>query len=134
MGRLLPARFEQAIYSIVGFDSEATSTAVCDSDGSDWFGSIARNILGKDAGFHLSRVTGFPEGSCYKYVTKNRIARRKAPAYLLRALLRSEQGEPFLRAIMDGSEAKWWRDFQQAASVGSKVLEFTKSELSRVGK
>lgn len=77
-----------------------------DSSDRDWFVEMARSLLGKDAGLALHLITGFEERTCYRYTAGD----TKPPAYVLRALLRSEQGQPFLHAIMDGCEARWWTD------------------------
>jgi hypothetical protein len=99
----------------VGSDSE-TSVA---SDSEDWFGSIARQLLGKDAGFGLHLATGFPEGSCYKYVTPKKP--RQPPGYLIRALLRTDGGYQWLAAIMDGSDAEWWRELQHTRRLAEAI-------------
>jgi hypothetical protein len=87
------------------------------SDSDDWFGSIARQLLGKDAGFGLHLVTGVPEGSCYKYTTRKPENRRQPPGYLIVQLLRSEQGRQWLSALMHGSTAQWWQDLELALRI-----------------
>lgn len=106
-----------AIYPTVGSGSEFPIAVANGSDDADWFGEMARGLLGKDAGLHLHYITGFPERTCYYYAS----GERKPPAYFLRALLRSEQGASFLRALMDGCTAPWWLDHQRAASAADKV-------------
>lgn len=98
-------------------------TSGLDSDNSDWFGSLARPLLGKEPGVALHYMVGddFPISTCSKYVAKTESSRRQPPGYLIRALLRSDQGEPFLRAIMDGSTAKWWIEFQQFEVKSNKL-------------
>ena len=93
----------------------------CDSDDSDWFGSIARSLLGKDAGFALHLITGAPEGSCYKYTTRQAGSRRQPPGYLLRSILRSDQGWQFLAALMDSSDAPWWCELKRARRVAEAI-------------
>lgn len=104
--------------------------SVTEQSGSDdengWFSSMAR-MLGKDAGLALSVITGFPERTCYYYASGD----RKPPAYFLRAILRSEQGEPFLRAVMDGCDQEWWRDFVAAADIGRTALAKAKQQIQK---
>jgi hypothetical protein len=97
------------------------STAASDNDDSDWFGSIGRTLLGKDAGFALHLLTGTPEGSCYKYVTTQPASRRQPPGWLIVQLLRTDQGRTWLNAFMDGSEAEWWCDFQRAQRIAEAI-------------
>lgn len=101
-------------------DSETTDRT--DSDGSDWFYKMAQPLLGKDGGLALSVLTGFEERSCYRYVTADKDKRRPPPGYLLRTLIRSELGEPWLRALMDGCDAKWWLAMQRECRVGRSAL------------
>ena len=85
-----------------------------DSDDSEWFADMARGLLSKDAGFALHVITGFEERTCYRYAAGD----TKPPAYFLRAILRSDQGEPFLLALMDGCEARWWVDYKRHHRMG----------------
>lgn len=95
-------------------------TAASDSDDSDWFGSIGRALLGKDAGFALHLLTGTPEGSCYKYVT-TQPSRRQPPGWLIVQLLRTDQGRTWLNAFMEGSEAEWWREHQRTERIAEAI-------------
>lgn len=97
--------------------SDQISTAESGSDDCDWFGELARGLLGKDAGLHLHCITGYPERTCYYYAS----GARKPPAYFLRALLRSEQGASFLAALMSDCDAKWWREHQRASAAADKL-------------
>lgn len=101
-----------------GSGSEITSAL--DSDGSDWFGELARPLLGKEPGVALHYIVGddFPISTCAKYVAKTEASRRQPPGWLIRELVRSKQGEPFFRAIMDGCTAEWWLDFQRHERMG----------------
>ena|SRR5690348_6274144 len=90
--------------------TEIVPTAVSGSDDDRWFPNVAKILLGKDAGYALHLITGFPERTCYYYAS----GERKPPAFFLCKLLRSDQGAPFFASIMDGSQAQWWRDLQQA--------------------
>jgi hypothetical protein len=97
--------------------SERKSPTQNDSDDCGWFADLARPLLGKDAGLALHYVTGFPESSCYKYASGD----RKPSGYLIRALLRSEQGAAWLAALMDGSDAEWWREHQRALRIIAQI-------------
>lgn len=100
------------------------SDGISAQTGSEFFASVCKTIFGKDAGLHLHYATGVPERSCYRYAS----GEREVPVLMLRAILHSDQGEPFLAALMDGCAAQWWVDRQHAAFVGSQVLEITKRE------
>lgn len=102
----------------IGSDPDPSET----DDESDWFAKIAWLLLGtNDCGFALNVACGSPESSCYKYVTKNKTARRQPPAYLIRTLLRSEQGWQWLCGIMDGAEPDWWRDTKRARLIKEAI-------------
>ena len=85
--------------------SRTPNTDQMDSDGSEWFVDVAQPLLaGTDAGLALHLLTGIEERSCYRYAAGD----RKPSGYLVRQLLRSEQGNIWLSAIMDGAEPRWW--------------------------
>lgn len=92
-----------------------------DSDGNGWFVAMASALLGKDAGYHLHLITGFEERTCYRYAAGD----RKPPGYFICALLRSEQGAQFLAAIMDGSNAEWWRELERAKRIAAQVEQLS---------
>lgn len=106
----------------IGRGRHVRSASVTDQtdsdDGNDWFVSLIRSLLPKDAGFALHIITGFEERTCYRYANGD----RKPPGYLLRQLLRSEHGAQFLAALMDGSDAQWWRDLERERRVGAAAL------------
>ncbi len=102
----------------IGSDSEST----VGSD-SEWFFEASQQLLGKDAGYALSLLTGLPEGSCYKYVKRKPTDRRKPPGYLIRQLLRSPQGKSWLNAIMDGSDAEWFTRLQRAERIADAIKD-----------
>lgn len=101
---------------------------VTDQSDSDWFATMAQSLLGKDAGLHLSIITGFVERTCYRYASGD----RKPPAYFLRALLRSDQGWTWLSAVMDGSTAAWWRDHQLALRK-AKLFDQARRIMAEIG-
>src|SRR4051812_46783736 len=116
----LPVALEIASGAVVGSGTELVSDATA-KDEDDWFGQIGRQILGKDAGLHLHHLTGLPEGSCYKYVTRQPHNRRQPPGFLLRQILRSTMGRQFLAGLMDGADCGWWNDLQRAERIASAL-------------
>lgn len=89
-----------------------------------WFSETCIEQWGDNAPADLKFWTGYPERSCYRYTSGD----RAAPLDVFRKIVRSDQGEPFLRALMDGCQSEWWLEFQHAAEVGAKVLEITKRD------
>lgn len=85
-----------------------------DSESAGWFADLARPLLaGADSGFVLKCLTGHDdERTCYRYASG---ATKAVPAYFFVQILRSEQGQQWLNAAMDGCQARWWREFQSAA-------------------
>jgi hypothetical protein len=104
----LPAPLEPAIISTDQSGEDSAQT------GSEFFASVCKTIFGKDAGLALSLATGVPERSCYRYASGD----RDVPVLVLRAILHSDQGEPFARALMDGCTADWWIEFQKHERMG----------------
>ncbi len=86
--------------------------------GSEFFASVCKAIFGKDAGLALSLATGVPERSCYRYASGD----REVPVLMLRALLHSEQGQPFHAALMEGCTAQWWTELERSARVGATAI------------
>ena len=115
----LPAPAPSAIIPASASGSEIAITSASDSENSDWFGCVARALLGKEPGVGLHYITGFPVSSCEKYAAKTEASRRQPPGYFIRELIRSKDGEPFLRALMDGCTAQWWIEFQRHARMGA---------------
>jgi hypothetical protein len=104
--------------------SEATEVAISSTDqagaisaqtGSEFFASVCKAVFGKDAGLHLHYATGVPERSCYRYAS----GQREVPVLMLRAILHSDQGAPFMAALMDGCTAPWWLEFQRHRRMGA---------------
>lgn len=103
---------------------EIAATAHADSDDENWFGKLAQQLLcGTDAGFALNLLTGVPERSCYRYAS----GERDPTGWFVRQLLRSEQGQTWLNAIMDGSDVRWWREQQLAAKLHALLKPFLQS-------
>jgi hypothetical protein len=98
--------------------SEKSNAPASGSDPDEWFPKAAPILLGdKDTGLLLHYALGrvYPLSSCYAYVQRNRP--RAVPDHLVRKLIRSEQGEPWFRAYMDGCTAQWWLDVQDAIKI-----------------
>lgn len=123
-----------AISATPGNGSELSITPGCESDADDWFYNAAQQLLGKDAGLHLHYITGYPQSSCYAYVTKIKANRRRPPDHFLRKLFHADQGEPFHEAFMAGCKAKWWLERQRAAegaAEGDRLLRGLLAEIER---
>lgn len=86
---------------------------------SSWFSDVCRQLVRKDAGLALHLLTGFEERTCYRYAAND----RKPPGYFIRALLRSAQGEMWLAALMDGSDATWWKELQKARRIAEVMRD-----------
>ena len=110
------------LFSIVEADRSVskrrppTPTDKPDSQCDDWFVRAARTLLPSNAGLVLHIITGLDERTCYRYASGD----SKPSEHFLRKLFHSEQGEPFLRAFMDGCAARWWRDQQQLQRKASR--------------
>ena len=115
----LPVAADNAIIPASASGSVCKITSASDSENSDWFGSVARALLGKEPGVGLHYITGFPISSCEKYAAKTEASRRQPPGWFIRELIRSKDGEPFFRALMDGCTAQWWIDFQRHERMGA---------------
>lgn len=107
----LPAAAGAAIIPTVQTVSQESNTGdeISAQTGSEFFASVCKAIFGKDAGLALSMATGVPERSCYRYAAGD----RDVPVLVLRAVLHSEQGEPFHTALMEGCTATWWLELQR---------------------
>jgi hypothetical protein len=118
----VPAVRETAISSNSASGSVSAITSASDSENSDWFGAVARALLGKEPGVGLHYITGFPVSSCEKYAAKTEASRRQPPGFFLRELIRAKEGEPFFLALMEGCTAPWWIEFEHAARVGAAAI------------
>lgn len=108
------------------------STLASGSDDDDWFYDSAQHLLGKDAGLHLHYITGEPQSTCYAYVARDSEKRRKISSYFLRKLLHSEQGEPWLCALMHGCRAAWWLNREHIIQRERRLDALARDILSRV--
>jgi hypothetical protein len=83
-------------------------------DDADWFSVAARKLYAHKPGTILHLTTGLgDERLCQRYAS----GEVRPPAYFLRALLRSDHGEQWLAAAMDGSRSDWWRDIDSARAL-----------------
>ena len=89
----------------------------CDADDGDWFARMAQAVLGHKTGTALHVITGHGERSCQRYAA----GQAKPRACLLRALLRSAEGEPFLDHVMRGCTAAWWLKLQRARKIAGAL-------------
>ena len=105
-----------SLSAIIPADQSGADSA---QTGSEFFASACKTIFGKDAGLALSLATGVPERSCYRYAS----GEREVPVMVLRAILHSRQGEPFLAALMDGCSAAWWAELQLHRRMGRAAHE-----------
>lgn len=93
----------------------------------DWFGAIARGLLPEKPGTALHYITGYDERLCQRYAAGH----VKPSAYFLRALMRSDQGQPFFFAVMDGSTAPWWLAYQRERRLAAAGERF-KAEIDHI--
>lgn len=93
---------------------DAKSGVRSDAEDENWFSSAAWKLYPAKPGTIMHLVTGLGnERLCQKYAAGD----VRPPAYFLRALLRSDHGEQWLAAAMDGSAVQWWRDVDAARSL-----------------
>lgn len=88
------------------FAVEKSTSVKSDAPDLGWFVEMVRGLHPHKPGTALHYLTGYDERLCQKYAAGS----VKPSAYFLRNLLRSGQGWQHLVAIMDGSNAAWWRD------------------------
>lgn len=96
-----------AIEAALASESEKSITLGAESNPHEWFYRAACALLGKDAGYALHKLTGYPESSCYAYVAENPAKRRRAPEHFIRKICHLHEG--FYLAFMEGCEAPWWQ-------------------------
>lgn len=99
----IPASVQDASNAADNYVGKSVSEARKSVSDEDWFAEAAKNLHSKP-GLELHLLTDVDERSCHRYAA----GAVKPSAYLLRALLRSPQGERWLNALMDGCEAPWW--------------------------
>ena len=79
--------------------------------GSGWFAALARFLWGdKKQANALYCLVPLKESTSYAYVA----GRAEPPAWLLVALLRSDDGGRILDWIMQDAEPRWWRLLKRA--------------------
>ncbi len=98
--------------------SEKTSTAHSGIDEQNgWFSGPCHALLGSDPGLALSFLARIPERTAYRYAQGERFP----PGFVIRTLLRSDGGWQWLSALMEGSNATWWRDLQRARRIAEAI-------------
>lgn len=91
-----------------------------DADDQNWFSDASWKLYPTKPGTSLYLITQRSdteqfgtERLCQKYAAGD----VRPSAYFLRRLLRSDHGEPWLAAAMDGCTASWWRDLENARAL-----------------
>ncbi len=92
--------------------------------GAQWFPNAARQLLAPKPGLVLHLQTDCGERNGHRYASGEVVV----PSLIVRHLIRSTNGRPWLGAIMDGSDAPWWLELQHEADIGRRVLEITRRE------
>lgn len=109
--------------------SEKIITLGSESNPHEWLYRAAQALLGKDAGFGLHKLTGYPESSCYAYVATDPTKRRRPPEHFARTVCHIEEG--FYLAFMEGCTAPWWlareRDHIDAAIFRAAIEQVSAS-------
>jgi len=103
----IPAASTAATKATPAAESGKSATLASESNQHEWFYRAACALLGKDAGYALHKLTGYPESSCYAYVAENPAKRRRPPEHFIRKICHLDEG--FYDAFMDGCAAPWWR-------------------------
>lgn len=102
-------------------DGDDPSFALASENPHEWFFVAARRLLGKDAGYALHKLTGYPASSCYAYVARDPIKRRRPPEHFIRTLIHHQEGGPFLRAFMRGCTAPHWLAIERAERIVAQL-------------
>lgn len=98
-------------------------TLSSESNPNEWFYDAAQDLLGKDAGLHLHKITGYPESSCYAYTAQNAEKRRRPPEHFLRKLFAdADVGESFHARFMATVNAVWWIEHLRTHGVGAAAI------------
>lgn len=101
-------------------------TPASESSPHEWLYRTAYSLLGKDAGWQLAQISGYPVSSCRAYVAHDQTNRRRQPDHFSRTLIHSEDGGDFHRAYMEGCVAAWWLQFRDDAELGRQVRSLVK--------
>lgn len=78
-----------------------------------WFMRIAHGLWGENAAKMLRFVSGFPERTCRSSANGH----TDPSGSLIYVLLRDGRGDKILDAIMEGSNAAWWRELKDARAL-----------------
>lgn len=85
--------------------------------GPQWFPNAARLLLAPKPGLVLHLQTDCGERNGHRYASGEVVV----PSPIVRHLIRSANGRPWLGALMDGSDALWWKDFQRAERIAAQI-------------
>jgi hypothetical protein len=106
--------------------TSAADTSVSDQSSNDtsvivplsqWFSRICGALFPHKPGLALHLETDCGERNGHRYAS-GEVA---VPSLILRILLRGRGGRTWLGAIMEGSDAEWWRDLQRAERIAAQV-------------
>lgn len=97
-------------------------TELSDEPLDEWFVIAGQSLLAPKPGFILDLETGCGERNGDRYASGT----VKVPTLVVRRLVHSKHGEPWLNAFMDSCTAPWWIEFKHAADIGRQVLKITK--------
>lgn len=86
-------------------------------DDEHWFTAAAQTLLAPKPGLTLHLQTDCGERNGHRYTS----GEVKIPGYLLRKLLRSEQGAQWLAVVMDGARPQWWLDHKRAERITAQI-------------
>lgn len=117
MGQVSPPDADGAIFPSVQSGKQSCELEIFAQTGNEswrWFSQACIERWGDNAPADLKFFTGYPERSCYRYVS----AERAPPLDVFRKTVHSDEGEPFLRALMDGCQAEWWLEFERHERMG----------------
>jgi hypothetical protein len=127
----IPASTSAATNAALAVGSDKTSTLASESNPHEWLYLAAQSLLGKDAGYGLHLLTGYPESSCYAYVASDPAKRRRPPEHFIRKICHTEEG--FYLAFMQGCVAPWWILREQDRADAEALRAFERSRLKSGG-
>ena len=115
MHGVFPSAGDRAIEAgdIAVVDKSVDDISVADG----WFARICKALFTSKAGTACHYDSGVDERSCQRYAAGT----VQPSGWFIRALLRSKNGGTWLAAIMDGSDAPWWRQLQRAQRIAAQV-------------
>lgn len=103
----IPAAAQQSIFLPATNGAETTapeSAAISGAEISGWFAELARKLWPKKTWAHLQYLTKAPDRTCQRWAS----GATDISSSALRDMLRSNDGERVLLALMDGCRQPWW--------------------------